>query len=71
MGACKLIVENLHFSGLGQMASDLVFEKYFHSVAKAKAFAERDYGKPIEWGKDYSVELGKISYTIRTIKYEV
>ena len=50
------------------------YRKFFKTVAAAKAFAEKEYKKPIKWtnrdGEYCSGDLNYVMYTIRLVEVE-
>lgn len=70
-----LISEDL--TSLGAMGSRTTtnWRKYFKSLVSAKAFAEKDYGEPIKWGRSSrnaycSGDLRYVMYTIHQVHTE-
>ena len=72
----RLVSENLTHLG-GAMGTEYTtdnFCKYFKSLANAKAFAEKDYGKKLKWlkekGRIRTEDLHHVMYHIYPVKTE-
>ena len=72
----KLRNEDLtHLGGpMGAEYTTTRYNKYFTTVDKAKNFAEKEYGKPINWTKYNrsisSGDLGYVMYDITLVEIE-
>ncbi len=70
----SLTSENLANLGQQGATTHLNWKKYFSSLEKAKAYAEKDYGKPIEWVNTYdgtrSPDLLWVTYHISKVEVE-
>ena len=67
----KLTSENLTNIGrpMGTEYTTTNWDKYFKTVKKAKAYAEKDYREKIKWEKDGSgITSGDLSYVMYDIK---
>ncbi len=68
-------LESENLTGLGgPMGSERTWtnwRKFFKTVSSAKAFAEKDYGKAIQWDKsNCSGDLRYVMYHIKRVKVE-
>lgn len=66
----QLTSEDLSDVGRQGGSSQMRFNKFFTTVEFAKEFAERDYGKPINWKGNISGDLGWVMYKIAKIEIE-